>query len=160
MWLVYALEFLLCILMLAGHGAGALACPCCSTLLEGGCTQWADQCRAGAGLFSCGLVLGKREGRGALEHVGPGPRSEMGLCFYIWCPLPLVPHLHPIFCEQSSAFAHAMWQNVCMETASFRNLAELLLSQVLVHLIVSAGSLQLFLQRGLSLTGSTWSQER
>lgn len=44
----------------------------------------------------------------------------------------------------------AVWQNIGMETASFRNWAELL-SQVLAQPIVSAGSLQPFLLRGLCL---------
>ena len=138
--------------MLAGHGAAALACPRCSTLLKGGCAQRADQCRADG---DCCHAASSSVGGRAEE---PWSAWDLALAQKWVCVSksgPLCPgapaSLHSIFCERSSAFTDAMWQNVCMETASFRNSAESLLSQVLVHLIVSAGSFQLFLLRGLSV---------
>lgn len=108
------------------------------------------------GPLSCGQALGRREGRGALEQVGLGPCSETGMFLNLGpSALGAPASLHPVFCEQSSAFTGATWQSVCMETTSFRNSAESLLSQVLVHLIVSAGSIQLFFLRSLSLSTLT-----
>lgn len=144
--------------MLVGHGAAALPCPWCGTLLKGGCAQWADQCRADG---DCCHATRSSVGVGAEEPWGMWDLalaqkwacvSKSGpLC--PWCTCQSPPHLVAVICIHRYCVAKHLHGN-----SPFRNSAESLLSSVGIP------DCQCWIPPAFSPKGPfsalTWSQER